>query len=432
MQLAYYLSDRSTIESSFDGRITIDRLADASRGLMQAERDAAATKAARVEAVLAHYNRLKEILKKEEAELADGRATQADVAEAKTGLLDAEFALAKELEAPEVPKPAVGDAKAGSKPPAASRPSLDQERVEIARRIYDTARKLYANATVEYVVVQEAAVTLAKAEEGAARTKADRVAAVRAQVDRLKEFVAANEALVQQARGTILDVDQARLRLLDGESHLLDVSSTPDGPGEAVAPAPDGPLPAVGPGASKGSVNRALSPLARAIASFNAEAARDEFGRDQPPMTEDEVIAAIRLYQPPLGGIPSGEILLPRFRQIAKTGEMPPDATIRFATSRDPAAKSGEDCVIDGWWVWIEMRAAGGNTVAFPIRSQAFRAVTLEAARDRAYAMFVKLGQVPSPEARAKVRELGTIIDSLESRIERKKAGAVEKAALRR
>ena len=74
------------------GRITIDRLIDASRGLMQARLDATAAKVARVEAVRVHHDRVREILKREEAELEVGRATTADVAEAKTGLLDAEFA----------------------------------------------------------------------------------------------------------------------------------------------------------------------------------------------------------------------------------------------------------------------------------------------------------------------------------------------------
>ena len=232
-----------------EGRITIDRLADSSRGLMATCRDsdAAATKAARVEAVRAHYDRVKEILKKEEAELKAGRATVSDVNEIKTGLLDAEFALAKEFPrgTPEAWKPAASATRrpGRSRPP---RPGRAWSRNGSRSPDYYTTPPgsftTNAHGSNDVGEVQEAAVTLAKAEEGAARTKADRVAAVRAQVDRLKEFVALNEARVQQARGTILDVDQARLRLLDAESHLLDVSGTPDGAGDLLRPgAPSSP-----------------------------------------------------------------------------------------------------------------------------------------------------------------------------------------------
>jgi outer membrane protein TolC len=221
------------------GRITIDRLVDASRGLMQAERDAADAKAARVEAARAHYARLKKILDREKAELKVGRATTADVTEVEQALLDTEFALAKELEAPEA-EPAGVEAKAGSRPPSEARTSLDRERLEIARRLYDEARRLYPG-EISIVEFLEAAITLAKAEELSAKSKADRVAAIRTQVDRLREIVDAKEKLVKLRVESRSSVDQVRLRLLDAESHLLDASSaTPDGPGESVAPAPGG------------------------------------------------------------------------------------------------------------------------------------------------------------------------------------------------
>lgn len=45
-----------------EGRITVDRLVDASRGLMQAERDAAGSKAATVAAVRGHFDQLGNVL----------------------------------------------------------------------------------------------------------------------------------------------------------------------------------------------------------------------------------------------------------------------------------------------------------------------------------------------------------------------------------
>jgi RNA polymerase sigma factor (sigma-70 family) len=102
-----------------EGRITIDRLIDASEKLMQAELNVSESKAQRVEAVQVHYRRIEEILKREQAELEVGRATQADVAEAKGSLLDAEFTLARELEAPET-KPTETALKSSSTPPVAA------------------------------------------------------------------------------------------------------------------------------------------------------------------------------------------------------------------------------------------------------------------------------------------------------------------------
>jgi outer membrane protein TolC len=207
---------------------------------MQAERDATDAKAARVEAARAHYARLKQTLDREKAELEVGRATTADVTEAKQALLDAEFALAKELEAPEA-KPSGGDAKAGSRPPSEARTSLDRDRVEIARRLYDETRKLFLAGESSIEETLDAAIILAKAEEVSAKSQADRVAAIRTHVDRLKELVAAREKLAKLGQARRSDVDRARLRLLDAESYLIDASSaTPDESGEGVAPAPGG------------------------------------------------------------------------------------------------------------------------------------------------------------------------------------------------
>ena len=91
-----------------EGRITVDRLVDASRGLMQAERDAAGSKAATVAAVRSHFDQLGNVLKREQAKLEAGRATEADVSELHSARLDAEFALAAAMEKPEAAKPGAG------------------------------------------------------------------------------------------------------------------------------------------------------------------------------------------------------------------------------------------------------------------------------------------------------------------------------------
>ena len=118
-----------------EGRITVDRVADASRFLMDAERDATWSKTERVAAVRAHHARLQEILKREVAELEVGRATIADLAEIKSVLLDAEFTVARELEAPE-PKPAGADAQA---------PSLDRASLREALIGFQRSRRTLEN-----------------------------------------------------------------------------------------------------------------------------------------------------------------------------------------------------------------------------------------------------------------------------------------------
>jgi RNA polymerase sigma factor (sigma-70 family) len=65
-----------------EGRITIDRFIDASRQLMLAETTASSTKDQRLAAAKAHWDRVAEVLQREQAELVIGRGTVADVAEA--------------------------------------------------------------------------------------------------------------------------------------------------------------------------------------------------------------------------------------------------------------------------------------------------------------------------------------------------------------
>jgi hypothetical protein len=65
-----------------EGRITIDRFIEASLEFMRAKMAASTTKEERVAAVKAHWDRMAEVLNKEQDELKAGRGTVADVAEA--------------------------------------------------------------------------------------------------------------------------------------------------------------------------------------------------------------------------------------------------------------------------------------------------------------------------------------------------------------
>ncbi|WP_435008603.1 RNA polymerase sigma factor [Tundrisphaera lichenicola] len=78
------------------GRITIDRVLDASETLMDAELDNSENREKRRAVIEAHLARVKEFEKRERAEFEAGRATSADVQEIQTHRLGIEFRLAEE------------------------------------------------------------------------------------------------------------------------------------------------------------------------------------------------------------------------------------------------------------------------------------------------------------------------------------------------
>jgi RNA polymerase sigma factor (sigma-70 family) len=78
-----------------EGRITIDRFLAASQELMVVEKMVSRTKEEALAAIQRHLDRAKEIVAREEAEVIVGKGTEADVAEARQCLLQAEVLLKK-------------------------------------------------------------------------------------------------------------------------------------------------------------------------------------------------------------------------------------------------------------------------------------------------------------------------------------------------
>jgi hypothetical protein len=76
-----------------EGRITLDRLADASLQLAEAERRTARTDFERIAARRRHLDRSRAIEAREETEMKEGRGAKADLAEATTRRIEAELAL---------------------------------------------------------------------------------------------------------------------------------------------------------------------------------------------------------------------------------------------------------------------------------------------------------------------------------------------------
>jgi hypothetical protein len=115
--------------------------------------------------------------------------------------------------------------------------------------------------------------------------------------------------------------------------------------------------------------------LADAIKAFNEKAATDPIGKDQPPITEEEVMAAIRHSQRPEVDPPVTAELFAAFKQIATTHALPPNAEFEKLTGYDP----GGAYVFDVWSVRIRMSRPDGSSYAFGIREQMIRSRTLEA-----------------------------------------------------
>ncbi len=286
-----------------EGRITLDRYVGASRALMEAERDAAETKEARVAVVRGHMARLKRIAEGERANLEKGRSTAADVAEIQAELLDAEYLLAKELESPDLGRPAA-DPGGGPGPRSGER------------------------------------------------------------------------------------------------------REAPD-PGRAAVDPVRGPLPphptSVG-GLVRGRIG-GRSPLAEAINVMNSSTG----GRGQEPLTEDEVIAAIRFWEPSKDS-PALEATRAAFREIARTRQLPPDASFEVIDTMDP----GGDFVFLGHWVRIRLKNGDFGTYAFPIRDRLIRSMTLEEAIARAEAELRGRGPLPGQTP------LRVDLEGLKARIEKR------------
>ena len=108
-------------------------------------------------------------------------------------------------------------------------------------------------------------------------------------------------------------------------------------------------------------------PLAEAIEEFNVKAASDPIGRDQPPLTEDEVVAAI-LWSDLNKTEKVTDKEYRAFRQIAETRRLPKGSEFEVMKGFRPNA----DIEFKAWSVRIRMprliEGMEGWTYAFPIR----------------------------------------------------------------
>jgi len=102
-------------------------------------------------------------------------------------------------------------------------------------------------------------------------------------------------------------------------------------------------------------------PLADAVASFNARAKEDSVGRLEPPLTEDEVIAAIQSQLPTLDASKQVKTI---YREIARTRRIPRRGTLEAM----PGFGSGpaQKCV---WWINLDVMTSKNAGYGLRIRA---------------------------------------------------------------
>lgn len=110
------------------------------------------------------------------------------------------------------------------------------------------------------------------------------------------------------------------------------------------------------------------TPLAQAVKAFNDGALRHPDGMAQPPLTEDEVVAAIRFWRPEKDS-PVSEELLKTFKRIAETRKLPGTAEFEHLAGCTP----GDGYTYEVWWVRLALKRPDGSSYAFPIREQMIR-----------------------------------------------------------
>jgi len=106
--------------------------------------------------------------------------------------------------------------------------------------------------------------------------------------------------------------------------------------------------------------------LAEAVKGFNRRAQENATGKTQPPLTEDEVVAAIRAWD--REEEPATDEIYKAYQAIADTRKLPAGATFEFITKW--SVFNGHEF---GVW-WINLEITGPDTgYGFRVRHQMLR-----------------------------------------------------------
>ncbi len=104
--------------------------------------------------------------------------------------------------------------------------------------------------------------------------------------------------------------------------------------------------------------------LADAVAQFNPQAAQDAIGKDQPPLTEDEVIASIRGIS--RENTPMTDDVYNAFQKILVTGMLPARAKLEFTTGW--SGHNGFYFTV--WWADLTIMTGEGTGYTYRLRDR--------------------------------------------------------------
>jgi len=113
--------------------------------------------------------------------------------------------------------------------------------------------------------------------------------------------------------------------------------------------------------------NRAAAediPLAKAVREFNEKAKANATGKDQPPLTTDEVVASIRGWI--RERISATDEVYGAYQKIADSGMLPPGAYLSYTTGWK--GFNGYD--FDLWWVDLTISTGKNSGYTFRLRDQ--------------------------------------------------------------
>ncbi len=116
-------------------------------------------------------------------------------------------------------------------------------------------------------------------------------------------------------------------------------------------------------------VTPGMTSLAEAVGVFNYLAERDAVGKTQPPLTEDEVIAALRWSLLDPRKLPVSDKTLQALRKITESHELPPGFELEVLTGFEPNNRME----VTKWSVRLRIPAKLQGTTCISIREQPIR-----------------------------------------------------------
>lgn len=103
-------------------------------------------------------------------------------------------------------------------------------------------------------------------------------------------------------------------------------------------------------------------PLADAVAAFNAKSAADSVGKHEPPLTEDEIVAAIEAQLPNLDATDEVKSV---YARIARKRRLPKDASLSSVSAYSSSYGDGLGQRVTVWWIDLDIMidASSGYTL---------------------------------------------------------------------